>query len=125
MRRTQLPAERGLENWQRIQAEEMIRTHLEGNIRISELANACQLSPSHFARCFKQTFGTSVHQWLIQLRMERAKQLLLEPQPSLAEVAFLAGFCDQAALTRAFNRIEKITPLRWRKLNAPSEVLQK
>jgi AraC family transcriptional regulator len=107
----------GLESWQKIRAEEMIRASLEGNIRITELASACHLSPSHFARCFRHSFGKSVHQWLIQLRIERARALLRNSQLDLVEVAFRSGFCDQAAFTRAFARIEKATPSRWRKLN--------
>jgi len=74
-----LRADRRLESWQKIRAEEMLRAHLEGNVRIADLAAACQLSFSHFSRCFRQSFGTSVHQWLIMLRIDAAKGLLREP----------------------------------------------
>jgi len=40
----------------------------------------------------------------------------------LAEVGFRSGFCDQAAFTRAFAKLEGITPFRWRKLNGCSAV---
>ena len=112
-----LRAQGGLEIWQKIRAEEMLRAHLEGEIRIADLATACQLSPSHFSRCFRESFGTSVHQWLIRLRIDTAKNLLREPELSLAEVGARAGFCDQAAFTRAFTTLEGTTPFRWRKLN--------
>jgi len=117
-----LRAQPGLESWQKIRTEEMLRTHLEGNIRIADLATACQLSPSHFSRCFRQSFGTSVHQWLIRLRIDMAKDLLREPELSLAEVGVRSGFCDQAAFTRAFTKLEGITPFRWRKLNSDGAV---
>jgi AraC-like DNA-binding protein len=117
-----LRAQPRLESWQKIRTEEMLRTHLEGNIRITDLATACQLSPSHFSRCFRQSFGTSVHQWLIRLRIDMAKGLLRELKLSLAEVGFRSGFCDQAAFTRAFTKLEGITPFRWRKLNGCSTV---
>ena len=91
---------------------------IKGDIRIADLATACQLSPSHFSRCFRQSFGTSVHQWLIKLRIDTAKKLLCEPELSLAEVGFRSGFCDQAAFTRAFTTFEGTTPFRWRKLNS-------
>jgi AraC-like DNA-binding protein len=117
-----LRAQRRLESWQKIRAEEMLRAHLQGNIRIAELATACQLSSSHFSRCFRQSFGTSVHQWLIMLRINIAKDLLRQPGLSLAEVGFRSGFCDQAAFTRAFTKLEGITPFRWRKLNADRAV---
>jgi AraC family transcriptional regulator len=117
-----LRAQPSLEIWQRIRTEEMLRAHLEGEIRIADLATACQLSPSHFSRCFRQSFGTSVHQWLIMLRIDIAKKLLREPGLSLSEVGFRSGFCDQAAFTRAFTKLEGVTPFRWRKLNGDGAV---
>lgn len=115
-------AQPSLESWQKIRTEEMLRSHLEGEIRIADLAIACQLSPSHFSRCFRQSFGTSVHQWLIKLRIDTAKNLLREPELNLAEVGFRSGFCDQAAFTRAFTTLEGTTPFRWRKLNGRGAV---
>ena len=79
-------------------------------IPVKELASACSLSGSHFARCFRTSFGASVHQHLIQLRIEQAKDLLSGTSKSLVEVASLSGFCDQAAFTRSFSRLEHITP---------------
>src|SRR3984885_6613611 len=109
---------RGLEAWQKLRTEEMLRAHLEGNITVKELASACSLSGSHFARCFRTSFGTSVHQRLIQLRIEHAKDLLSGTRKSLVEVALLSGFCDQAAFTRSFSRVEHITPSHWRRTNS-------
>jgi AraC family transcriptional regulator len=108
---------RGLEAWQELRADEMLRAHIEGNITVKELASACSLSETHFARSFRITFGTSVHQRLVQLRIERAKKLLSRTRKSLVEIAPLSGFCDQAAFTRSFSRIEHITPSRWRRFN--------
>jgi AraC family transcriptional regulator len=109
---------RGLQTWQRLRAEEMLRAQLDGNITIKTLATTCSLSPSHFARGFRRSFGSSVHQHLIRLRIERAKGLLIGTKKKLSEIAELSGFCDQAALSRAFSRVERITPSRWRKSNA-------
>jgi AraC family transcriptional regulator len=106
-----------LQAWQKLRAEELLRSRLEGNITIQELATACSLSESHFARGFRKSFGTSVHQHLIRLRIERAKVLLSQANKQLVEIAQLSGFCDQAALTRAFSRVERITPSRWCKCN--------
>jgi len=112
-----LPTKRGLEPWQKLRAEEMLHAHLEGNITIKELAAACSLSASHFGRCFRQSFGTSVHQRLIQLRLDYAKNLLSQTRKTLGEIALSSGFYDQAAFTRTFSRLEHVTPLRWRSLN--------
>jgi AraC-like DNA-binding protein len=108
---------RGLEAWQKLRTEEILRAHLPGNLTVKELASACSLSDSHFARCFRTSFGTSVHQRLIQLRIQHAKDLISRTSKSLAEVALLSGFCDQAAFTRSFSRMEHITPSHWRRAN--------
>src|SRR5437016_7589673 len=119
-----VPSRRGLEPWQKLRTEEMLRAHLEGNITIKELATACSLSASHFGRCFRRSFGTSVHQRLIQLRIEHAKELLSHTKRTLVEIASLSGFCDQAAFTRTFSRIEHITPSRWRRVNSGEKGVQ-
>jgi AraC-like DNA-binding protein len=95
----------------------MLNEHLEGNITIKELASACSLSASHFGRCFRLSFGTSVHQRLIQRRVDYAKNLLSRTSKTLVEIALSAGFYDQAAFSRTFSRIEHVTPSRWRRLN--------
>lgn len=112
-----VPPRRGLEPWQKLRTEEMLRAHLEGNLTIKELATACRLSTSHFGRCFRRSFGTSVHQRLILLRIEQAKHLLMRTNKTMVEIALLSGFCDQAAFSRTFSRIEHMTPSRWRRVN--------
>lgn len=112
------PPRRGLEPWQKLRTEEMLHANLEGNITINKLAAACSLSASHFGRCFRKTFGTSVHQRLIQLRIDHAKSLLSQTNKTLSEVALSSGFYDQAAFSRTFARIEHVTPSNWRRSNA-------
>ena len=115
-----VPPRRGLEPWQKLRTEEMLRAHLAGNITIKELATACSLSASHFGRCFRRSFGTSVHQRLIQLRIDHARELLSRTQKTLVEIALVSGFYDQAAFSRTFSRIEHMAPSRWRHLNGDS-----
>jgi AraC family transcriptional regulator len=112
-----VPPRRGLEPWQKLRTEEMLLAHLEGNITIEELAAACSLSASHFGRCFRQSFGAPVHQRLIQLRIDHAKNLLSRNNKTLVEIALLSGFYDQAAFSRTFSRIEHLSPSRWRRVN--------
>lgn len=107
----------GLETWQKLRTEEILRASLEGNISVDELAQACSLSASHFARRFRHSFGTSAHQYLIRLRIDHAKQLLSQSDKPLVEVALQSGFYDQASFTRTFNRIERMTPSSWRRFN--------
>ncbi|WP_263359110.1 helix-turn-helix domain-containing protein [Acidicapsa ligni] len=104
----------GLAPWQKRRVKEILRERLDGNLKLTCLAGECGLSTSHFARSFKKTFGTSVHRYLIQQRIERAKSLLLLTKDTLTDVALQSGFCDHAAFSRTFGSIVGITPHRWR-----------
>ena len=114
VRPTHTVATRGLAAWQRRLVTEILRAHLDGSVRLADLAQACQLSVSHFARSFKASFGVTCHRWLIQRRIERAKELLALTKIPLADVAIQSGFSDQAAFTRTFHRVVGVTPGRWR-----------
>ena len=113
--RPQVSAAGGLAKWQKQRALELLRENLDGSVRLCDLAKQCGLSVSHFARSFKATLGISGHQWLIRQRVDRAKELLLQTELPLCDVAALSGFGDQAAFTRTFHRIVGVSPGRWRR----------
>jgi transcriptional regulator GlxA family with amidase domain len=71
------------------------------------MARECGLSVSHFTRSFKTSFDTSTHQWLIQHRIDNAKQLMSQPSMSLIDIAIQSGFNDQAAFTRTFHQLAR------------------
>ena len=108
---------RGLGPREQRRAIELLNEHLSGRITLARLAGECGQSPSHFARSFKVTFGVSALQWLARRRIERSKQLLLESEDSLSGIAYQLGFADQAAFTRAFQRLAGTSPGRWRREN--------
>ena len=64
-----------------------ISDRLEEELSLNELAAIAQLSPYHFSRAFKQSTGISPHQYVIQCRVERAKQLLRQGKMSIGEIA--------------------------------------
>jgi AraC family transcriptional regulator len=105
----------GLAPWQRRRVAELLKEHLDGEIKLATLAEECGLSVSHFARSFRRSFGTSAHRYLILQRVEIAKALLSETNSSLVEIAAQTGFSDQAALTRTFAAIVGATPAKWRR----------
>lgn len=108
----------GLAPWQTRRVTEMLHEHLDGNLRLSELARECRLSVSHFARSFKLSFGTPVHRYLISRRIEVAKDLLLHSIKPLPDIALQVGFSDQAAFSRTFSSLVGTTPGRWRRENS-------
>jgi AraC family transcriptional regulator len=91
-------------------ATEFIRANLEGDLSLDDIAGAVHLTPYHFARLFKQSTGTSPHQFVIQQRIELAKQLLKDKQRTIADVAVAVGFADHAHLSRHFKAQTGLTP---------------
>lgn len=86
----------------------------ERELSLAELAGVAGVSPFHFAREFKRATGAAPHQYLIRVRVERAKTLLAEGKLPLAEVAFSAGFSSQSHFTRLFHRLTGETPKSYR-----------
>jgi AraC family transcriptional regulator len=101
--------------WQLRRATDFMRAHLSGNISLEELASVCNLSVSYFARAFKNGTGVPPHRWLVEMRLEKAKDLLLNTKTPLADIAAACGFADQCHLTRAFRRATGETPGAWRR----------
>jgi transcriptional regulator GlxA family with amidase domain len=110
------PARGGLAPWQLHRAKEFLSSRLDETVSGAELARECDLSPSHFSRAFKQTTGKPPHRWMLELRVEKAKEMLLGSALSLAEIAVACGFADQSHFTRVFSRSTKSSPGKWRRL---------
>ncbi|HTZ59866.1 MAG TPA: AraC family transcriptional regulator [Acidobacteriaceae bacterium] len=105
----------GLAPWQLHRATEMLKANLDGQISLSQVAQECKLSVSHFVRAFKQTAGQPPYRWLLQQRIEAAKELLLHSGLPMVEIALKCGFADQACFIRAFRKLLNITPGEWRR----------
>jgi len=91
-------------------AIDYMHAHLDCDISLEDLAKAAYASPAHLIRLFKRFTGCPPHRFLIRLRAEHARELLLTGTPSIAEVAAQVGFADQSHLTRHFKRIFGVTP---------------
>lgn len=101
---------------------ELIDAKLDSNLSVEFLASEVTLSPAHFARAFRETFGLPPHRYLLHLRLERARRMLDAENAVLADVAQRAGFADQAHFTRFFKREYGVTPgivLRSRRRTPP------
>lgn len=83
---------------------DFIDNHLQRDLSLAELAGLAGLSTFHFARALKQSTGRTPHQFVLARRLERARRLLVDTQESVASIAALCGFADQAHLTRTFRK---------------------
>ena len=89
---------------------ELIDAALDARLTIETLAREVGLSPAHFARAFRESLGRPPHQYLLALRLERARRLLETTKASLSDIAQRTGFADQAHFTRLFKRAFGVTP---------------
>jgi AraC family transcriptional regulator len=96
--------------------KDYINTHLDLDLKLTELSSIVQISPYHFLRLFKKSVGMTPHQYILQQRIERAKYLLKSSNLDISEIAFRVGFCDASHLTRCFKNSLGKTPSQWRQL---------
>ena len=105
----------GLPKYKLRQVIEYINDQIDRNFTLTELAAIANMSPSHFASLFKQSTGYAPHQYVIRLRIERAKQLLLEGKFTLADLAYSLGFAHQSHFNHHFKRLVGVTPKVFQK----------
>lgn len=94
---------------------EFLHSNLDKKITVEEMAKIACISLSHFARIFKQEIGKSPVGYLNQIRMERAKKLLLAGDKSVTEIALECGFNSPSYLSACFYKKYKITPSEYQK----------
>lgn len=94
---------------------EAMEAHLGEDITLATLAQIAGVSATHFSRAFKQSTGVSPFTWLLRRRIARAREMLLESELSLAEIALATGFAAQPHFTTAFRREMGVTPGAWRR----------
>jgi AraC-like DNA-binding protein len=94
--------------------QEYIDVHMSENVDLPVLAGVAGVSTYHFAREFKRSTGTTPHYFVINRRVERARDMLARTNYSLAEIALAVGFADQSHLSRHFRHIVGSTPREFR-----------
>lgn len=96
-------------------AKEYICSNYDQNITLEDIAEQACLSVNHLLRTFKEAYETSPYQFLMQLRLNRAKGLLQTTSYSLNEIVGLVGFECPSSFIRLFKNTFNITPLKYRK----------
>ena len=93
-----------------------LQKNVENKILLKDLSGIALLSPCHLQRIFKKAVGLTPREYLLQLRLEKTKQLLEQGLP-LSEIVHLTGFTDQSHLTRTFKNLTGMTPKDFNKRN--------
>ena len=96
------------------QAIDYIHAHLDRDLSLVEIARVINISPTYFASLFKRATGVTLHKYVVQQRVEKAKSLLLKTDLAIADIALQVGFSNQSHLTRHFKCLARITPKQFR-----------
>lgn len=84
--------------------------HLHGKVTLTELSELVQLSPPYLSRTFKEITGYSIIEFFNKLKMDKAKELLLEGDSKVKEVAQFLGYTDEFYFSRLFKQTEGMSP---------------
>ena len=92
-----------------------VQEHLAEEVSLSVLAEEFHLNPQYISQLFKNEIGVGFLAYLTNIRMEKAKKLLLSTSLSVAEVAEQSGYGDYRVFTKSFKKTEGITPSQYRR----------
>lgn len=105
----------GLSASQMKRVTDHIKDHLHSGLSLAEIAETVHISPFHFARQFKRAMGKTLHEFVLECRVDAAKRLLRRPELSVGQVASQAGFSQQSHLAAHFRRVTGLSPAAFRR----------
>ena len=105
----------GLAPWQQNRVAAYIEERVADDIPLATLAELARLSPYHFSRSFKHSFGMPPHRYHANRRIERAKHLLANRELSVTAIALDVGFSETSTFSAVFHRLTGQTPSRYRR----------
>ena len=91
----------------------------DSDLSLQALANESGYSRVHFVRMFKAATGSSPHNYLLNLKLERARELLKIPSMSLIDIALDCGFSSHSHMSRLFHKNVGVTPSAYRRSVRP------
>jgi AraC family transcriptional regulator len=109
------PRSGGLALWQQKRVAEFIEAQLDSRISVAQMAELVHLSPYHFSRAFKQSFGVPPHRYHMGRRVEAAKGLLGGTATPVTEIALRLGFSEASSLSAGFRRLTGLSPSEYRR----------
>ena len=101
-------------------ARDLADTRYAEPLDLDALARAAHVSPRHFSRSFRATFGETPHQYLLTRRLERAAELLRRTDHSVAEICFDVGLTSVGSFTTSFGRAYGMSPTAYRAAHPPA-----
>jgi len=106
-----------------LRARDLADAHYAEPLTVADLARAAGLSPAHFSREFRRTFGESPHRYLLTRRLERAAALVRNTDRSVTEICFAVGWGSVGSFTTSFRRVHGVAPGDYRARFPPAQRL--
>jgi AraC-like DNA-binding protein len=103
-----------------LRAKDLADARYRDPLDVPALARAAHLSPAHFSREFRRTFGETPHRYLLMRRLERAAALLRNTDRSVAEICVRVGLRSVGSFTTSFGRAFGVSPTAYRAAHAPA-----
>jgi AraC-like DNA-binding protein len=103
-----------------LRAKDLIDARYRESLDVPTIAQAARLSPAHFTREFRRTFGETPHQYLLTRRLERAAALLRNTDRSISEICFAVGLTSVGSFTTSFGRAYGVSPGAYRAAHPPA-----
>ncbi len=104
----------GLTSWRLKRALELLEANQTKTPSLAEIAGPLRLHPTFFCRAFKQSTGLSPHRYLLEHRVNRAKEMMKDRKRTLTEIALDCGFSGSSQFSVVFKRITGISPRGYR-----------
>lgn len=105
-----------------LRAKDLADARYAEPLTVADLAAAARLSPAHFSREFRRTFGEAPHQYLLTRRLERAAALLRTTDWSVLRICLAVGLSSLGSFTTSFRRMYSLTPTAYRAAYPPAAV---
>lgn len=93
-----------------------IDSHFKENITLSQLSNLVHINKYYLVHTFSREYGVSPISYLISRRLQESKYLLSRTNHSLSQISHMLGFSSPSYFSQSFRRVEKMSPLEYRKL---------
>uniref|UniRef100_UPI003593139B helix-turn-helix transcriptional regulator n=1 Tax=Acetobacterium malicum TaxID=52692 RepID=UPI003593139B len=94
-----------------------IDKHYPNNLTVEAIADAACLSPGYAGRIFKEQLGLPIMDYVLKVRIDKSKKLLLNPHYQIQAIAEKVGYGDAGYFTKVFRKFEGITPTQFRKIH--------
>lgn len=93
---------------------DVVEARFRETLSLSDVAAAVHLTPAHLTTLVRQATGRTVNAWIAERRMAEARQLLLQTDHYIADLAVASGYADPAYFTRQFRQRHGVSPLQYR-----------